>query len=609
MTILKNIWKSITIVRNSLANILFLVLMVVILVVILAPGAKPLPDKAPLLLTISGVLVDQLSYQPSVLDMFDEKPLDSETLVRDVIDAIDYAAVDKRITALVFNFNHLQSASLSNLLEIGQAIDNFKASGKPVIAYADSYSQSQYFLASYADTIYLNKLGTVAITGFGYFGSYFKEAADKLALKFHLFKVGDYKDAAEPYVRNSMSEASREHNALWITALWQRFTGTIEQHREFPEGNLDEFIDNIASTLAAGEVDFAELSKSTGLVDHIVSRVELNSALVAQFGQEEDSDFFNAIVHKRYLDEVRPTLPLPNNNIGLIVASGMIVDGYAADGQVGGDSLSQLIRQASADKSLSALVIRIDSGGGSAFASEVIREELANVRAKGLPVYVSMGSVAASGGYWIATAADEIWALPTTITGSIGVWGLVPNVSDSMQKLGIHNDGFGTTPLADITRLDRPLSKEAALVFQSGVEDIYRKFITLVAQARNKTPEEIHAVAQGRVWTGEKALEFGLVDQLGTLKDLTQFIATKLALANYRVKLIERPLTPSEQFLRALTADARTLGKHVQKAIIGEQLAALVQNRAPSALGNAIAATQADTKLSIYAHCLACVAP
>lgn len=601
-------WKFITHVRTGLANFIFIALIAVIVVSMIDTDTQPLPEKAPLLIRISGSLVDQFTRQPSLFDLLEEEKEETETLLRDVVKAIKHAADDDRINGLVFNLNGMHSTNFSKLEEIGQAIESFKDSEKPVIAFADSYSQQQYFLASYADKVYINPMGNITITGFGYYGSYFKEAADKLSIKFHLFKVGNYKDAAEPFVRNSMSDASREHNSGWITELWGRYTDKVEAHRKMENGAIETFVNSLKDTLSDNQESFATLAKNTGFVDEVFSRVSLNNELIQQFGKTKDSDFFKAITFKRYLQEIKSPFPHTSNNIGLIVATGTIIDGKAPEGKIGGTSLAKLIRQAGNDDSVEALIIRVDSGGGSAFASEVIRDEIANARNNGLPVYISMSSVAASGGYWLAIAADEIWALPSTITGSIGVWGLLPNISESMKRLGIHNDGFGTTSLSDLYEISRPLSPEAKQVFQSGVNNVYRQFINLVAQAREQAPEAIHEVAQGRVWTGQKALEFGLVDQLGTLEDLVASVAEKQQLSNYHVKLITRSLSPSEEFLRAIMEEANGVGKSVRSGILGEQISDLVDalpiEKIQSVLPNNTAHMQ-----RIYAECLACLIP
>lgn len=607
MKFFSKLWKIITCVRNGLANCIFLLLIILVLVVVLMPKQAPLPDQAPLLLEISGVLVDKRTYQPSILDLFSSDEHNRETQVSDVVAAIRHASNDRRITGLILNMNYLQHGSLSKMQEIGQAINEFKQSQKPVIAYGDGLSQGQYFLASFADTIYMNPLGSVGVIGFGLYGSYFKEAADKLSVKFHLFKVGDYKDAAEPFVRNDMSAASREHNANWINQLWGSYTGTIETNRQLDSGTLQNFIEGLPASVQTSDEDYAQLAVKAGLIDGLISRAELTQQLMQQFGSTSDGDSLLAIDLNRYLDEIQAARTSSPNKIGLIVATGTIVDGYGEAGTIGGDELSDLIHQAIQDKTLQALVIRIDTGGGSAYASEVIRDQIQRARAEGLAIYLSMGSVAASGGYWLATAANEIWAQPDTITGSIGVWGLVPNISESLTRIGIHNDGIGTTSLADIYTISRPLSPQAQLVFQGGVNQIYTKFIAIVAEARGQTPAAIHQLAQGRVWTGMQARELGLVDQLGSLKDLLTYVAETLNIDNYSIKVIEPQLSPSEQFMRALMQQAEHVGEAVQARIVGEDLADLRRSVAPYT--SALQINAKGDRQTILAECLFCVAP
>ncbi len=605
VALLRKAWNILTVIRNGLANFIFIIIIIVIAAAIFSGGRPPLPDNAPLYISMSGRLVDQITYQPNLLDIMQENIDNQEILLRDVTTAIRHATTDARITALVLDMNGLMGGGLSKLEEIGQAIDHFKTSGKPVIAFADHFSQSQYFLAAYADSIYLNTMGNVALTGFAYYGSYFKEAADKLAVKFHLFKVGDYKDAAEPFVRNSMSDASREHNASWVNELWGRYTSIIEEKRGLPSGAIKTYIETTPNTLAESSQTFSSLAVEAGLIDGELSRVALHAMLKERFGTSRDTDYLNTIGLKRYISEITPSMPSINTSIGLITATGNIIDGEAPESQIGGDTLASLIKTARDDDTLAALIIRVDSGGGSAFASEVIREQIEKTRAEGLPVYISMGSVAASGGYWIATAANEIWATPSTLTGSIGVWGLVPNISESLTRLGIHNDGFGTTPLSDLYNIDRPLSDEAKLVFQNGVDIIYRRFISLVSEAREQAPEAIHDIAQGRVWTGAQAFELGLVDKLGSLDALTRYVREQHGIENTHYKVIRRELSPSEQFMRALAEETASVGSHLRQAIIGKELTAFTQ----ALPKQSEIFTASDNSLQVYATCLACVAP
>ncbi len=559
LDVVKTAWKALSWLRVLVLNVVFLVFIVVLIGALSAAPEIEVPNNSALLIAPSGVLVDQSSYNPTFMDALQQNDRLDETVVRDIVQAIRFARDDDQITGIILRLDFLQSGGLSKIEEIGQALQYFKESNKPIVAYADSYMQQQYLLATYADEIYVNSMGGLYITGFGVFRNYYKNAADKLALKFHVFRVGDYKDAVEPFLRDDMSEASREHVSAWLTQLWQRYTASVEARRTLPEGTISRFVDTLHTKLDAIDGDAATLALENGLVDGVTSRNTIKNILKEKFGESEDGIGINAIDMYAYLNN--PTLKKPredDNKIGLIVASGNILDGYQPEGSIGSETLSNLIRQARENESLNALVLRIDSGGGSAFASEVIREELELAREQGLPVYVSMGSVAASGGYWIATPATEVWATPATLTGSIGVFGLVPNVSESLNKIGVNSDGVATSSIADAFHLEREMSDETKTVIQSSVDNIYQRFIHLVADARDSSPEDIHEIAQGRVWSGETALELGLVDKLGSLEDVFASAAKQLGLQQYAVEEIKRELSPQERFIRALMEQADT---------------------------------------------------
>lgn len=565
----KGCWKILSGIRAVIAN---LVLLLIIVVIFSAIASAPTPKAAKnsaLVIAPSGVLVDQLTFSATPIDLInppqDQAP---ETLLQDQIKAIKYAKTDSEITGIILQLDYLQGGGISKLEELGQALIDFKSSNKPVIAVADSYTQQQYFLATYADDIYINNFGSIFLTGYGVYRNYLKEAVDKLSLKFHIFRVGDFKDAIEPFARTDMSDASRTHNSLWLSQLWERYTSTVETNRGLPEGSINTYIEQMNVNLQTLNGDSATLAYNAKLIDGALSRTAYYDVLLEQFGANK-KNHVRSINTKNYLAS-KLKLPKTNQkNIGLIVASGTILDGYQGNGAIGSDSFSELIEQARKDKSLDALIIRIDSGGGSAFASEVIRDEIIKTKQGGLPVYISMGSMAASGGYWIATAGDEIWATPTTLTGSIGVWGLIPNFSDSMNRLGVYSDGVGTTVLADAMHPERPMTPQAQQIIQSSVEHIYNEFITLVATARNSTSENIHKIAQGRVWSGQNALELGLVDKLGSLTDLVQSIAKKRDLHNYAVKLIEPELTVEEKLIRSIMEGVSVSGQDlVQHALI-----------------------------------------
>lgn len=598
------LWRSITWLRIGLANLLFLAIVVIIVIALLPEQRPALPEQAALRLAPSGFLVDQRTYVDPISQLLgDDDWQDAETVVRDLVTIINTAAGDSRITALVLDLNQLIGGGISKLEEVGQALQAFKDSGKPVIAISDGYSQEQYYLASYADTVYLHPMGTVMLTGYGSYRNYFKSALDKLAVNFHVFRVGSYKDFIEPYTRDDMSEASREHNSQWLNELWGVYTSRVERLRNLPKGAVDHYIANLDTGLAAQNGAGGELALNSGLVDQLAGRLELREVLQQEFGANGEYGDFEAIDHREYLQYI-DSRPAPSaDKIGLLVASGAIVDGEQPPGTIGGDSLARLLREVREEGEVSALVFRVDSGGGSAFASEIIREELAATRAAGIPVVVSMGSVAASGGYWITAAADEVWATPTTITGSIGVFGMFPTLEESLQKLGVSTDGIGTTELAGALRVDRALSPIAKNVIQQSVEDIYRRFLGIVAEARNSTPEAIHQVAQGRVWSGATAQTLGLVDRLGSLQDAIAAAAERAGISDYSVELIERQLSPRQQLLRQLSAEPAPL----------QQVAAWLPPGLRQTLSSLTEPLQLLPTLNdprhVYARCFICTRP
>lgn len=537
-------------------------LLIVLLIFIISSldfGLKPLPDKAPLRLRISGYLVDQKSaVDPVAQALAQVQGGNAETVVRDIVRTINAAATDDRISKLIMELDLLAGGGISKLEEIGQALNRFKTSGKEIIAISDSYSQQQYYLASYADQIVMHPMGSVMLTGFGAYQNYFKDALDKLEVNMHVFRVGDYKDAVEPFTRNDMSPESREHNSQWINQLWSVYTSRVESMRQLPTGAIDDYINNMSNQLQTADGDSAQYALNNRLVDQLSTRNEWRRKLIQEFG--EDNNDYKAIDYQNYLAHLRAKT-LPNdNNIGLIVASGTIYDGRQPAGNIGGDSLAQLIRQARDVNKVKALVLRVDSGGGSAFASELIRNELIATQNAGIPVVVSMGSVAASGGYWIAANADEIWATPTTITGSIGVFSILPTLENSLAKIGINTDGIGTTELADALRIDRPLSPSAAAMLQQQVDNIYRKFIGLVSEGRELHPDFIHPIAQGRVWSGTSAQEFQLVDKLGYLEEAIASAAKLVNVSDYHVELIEAQPTFFELFMQSFAVKVAAIG-------------------------------------------------
>ena len=541
-----------------LFSLLFVGLFLMLIVGMFAEDIQPIPDKGALYLAPSGVLVDQKTYT----DPFDQilmgnSQSDSETLVRDVIEALDTARIDSRITHLLLDTDYMAGGGISKLEEISSALLRFKKSGKPIIAVGDNFNQQQYFLAAHADEILLNPLGSVSITGFGLYNSYFKEALDKLNINMHVFRVGDYKSAVEPFLRNNMSANVKQESRELVDSLWQFYSSQVEHLRGLPDGAIDDFANNLHLKLQAANGDTSALAKQQNLVDQIATRTQmfayLNEVLPGTDGE------FDSINMKAYLNHNRLTsrtsAAAKAHKVALVVAKGSIVDGEQPEGTIGGDTLASIFARLRDEDEVKAVVLRIDSGGGSAFASDIIRDAISATQKKGIPVVVSMGSYAASGGYWIAADADRVLALSTTLTGSIGVFGIVPTVEDSLAALGIYSDGVGTTDIAGMMRLDRPMTQQSEIIFQAGVDNIYTRFITLVADGRNSTPAAVHEIAQGRVWTGEKALELGLVDQLGDLNDAIKVAAELANLAEYEVDYRRKPLTVYEQLLMEMSSN------------------------------------------------------
>lgn len=521
-----------------------------------ADDLQPIPEKGALYLAPTGFLVDQKTYADP-LEQILSQSMESETLVREIVEALDAAASDSRITHLLLDTDYIAGAGLTKLEEISAAMRRFKESGKPIIAVADNYSQQQYYLAAHADEILLNPLGGVLITGFASYRSYYKEALDKLKINMHIFRVGDYKSAVEPYMGNSMSTGVKEERRAVLDELWQFYGSQVENLRGLPTGAINDYTNNLHTKLVSANGDSAVLAKQQGLVDQVASRTEMLKYLNEVIPTTEGE--FNSINLRGYLRHIRreqtTSAAAKEHRIAVVVAKGSIMDGEQPEGSIGGDTLAGIFSDLRKDDNVKAVVLRVDSGGGSAFASEVIRDAMAAIRDEGVPVVVSMGSVAASGGYWIATESDRVLAMSTTITGSIGVFGVIPTVEESMAALGIYSDGVSTSNISGIMQLDRAMTPQAEVLFQAGVDNIYARFLTLVANARNSTATDVHQIAQGKVWTGEQALELGLVDQLGDLDDAIVVAAELANLADYMIDYRRKPLNVYEQFLMGMSSN------------------------------------------------------
>lgn len=589
-------------------SLIVLLFMISIIASLFGGNVKPLPEKAFLRLIPSGMLVEQLSYADplsQIIGQGAQRP--AETLVSDLTDALKIAKTDPRITGLVLELDFLAGGGISKLKTIGDAINDFKESDKPVIAIGNNFSQEQYFLASFADEIHLNPMGTIVLSGYGNYQPFFKEALDKLKINFHVFRVGEYKDAVEPFVRNDMSPAAKAQASLWLNELWQAYSSGVENNRQLPTGSVDHYVHNIAQNLKLASGNGAQLALQHGLVDHLSPQPALRQRLVSMAGLNEKREDYSHIDVQEYLfhQTLQLSETLSKDKIALVVAKGTIYDGEQPEGDIGSKSFSELIAKVRKNKDIRALVLRIDSPGGSAFASEVIRREIEQIQKSGIPVVVSMGSLAASGGYWIAAGADQIWALPTTITGSIGVFGVIPTFENTLAALGIHNDGIGTSPIADIYHLDRPMSPQAKQLIQLSVNNIYQQFLDLVANGRNSTPAQIHQIAQGRVWTGRKAKELGLVDELGDLDEAIAAAATLAELDDYELIDIKPTLTFQQQLLKKLSRGAQ---KKAEKLGLKAEQSGLLKPALKQYAERVLSQTYTDTRAPghLYLQCWEC---
>jgi protease-4 len=524
MPVLRAIWsllKGIWLALDGLRKVLHLILLLFLFGALLAASHTSLPivpRSAALVLAPQGYLVEEESGDPLEKALGKAAGEDRvETRLRDLIDVVDEARDDDRIRALVLELDGLDGAGLPMLQDLARSIRWFREAGKRVYAYSQGYTQRQYYLAAQADEVYVDPLGYVVIDGYSYFRSYFRGTVDKLGVDLNLFKVGEHKSAPEDWMRNDMSPEDRENAKVWVGALWEAYKADVAAARGLEPELVQAYADEAAAGLQATGGDGAQYALARGLVDGVKTRAEFE-ALVAEVAGEDEDTVYSAVNWHAYLPVVRTDRALERrggHNIGVIVAQGEILDGEQAPGLVGGDTLAALLRDARKDEDLSAVVLRIDSPGGSMMASEVIRREVAALSEAGKPVVASMGTVAASGGYYIAMDADHIVAAPTTITGSIGVYALVPTFQRTLAKVGIHNDGFGTTRLGGQAELDRELGPDVRRILQSSVEHAYRTFVGHVARARDRKPEEIEDIAQGRVWTGADARAAGIVDELG----------------------------------------------------------------------------------------------
>ena len=534
----RGLWNALDFSRRLVLNVVF-VIIVLVIVASLLRSSPTIDARTALVLDPKGAIVEQYSVDAA------ERALSNmtgdgvkEVQLRDLLRTVELAAADARIERIVLVPDQV-SGGLSTLREIGQALDRFRETGKDIVVVSEGMGQGQYYLAAHANEILLDPYGSVVLEGLATYRSYYRDALDKLGVDVHLIKVGEYKSAAEPLILNKASDEAKEAELFWMGGIWNEFVGEVAALRGIEPATLHDDIASLDRQIVAYNGDLAKLALERKLVDKLATRADVRELLKAKGEPSADGETFRQVNWSDYLG-MQVSLPDARPQVGVVVAQGNIVQGEQTQGTVGAVSTAQLIRRAREDDAIKALVLRVDSPGGDVYASEVIRREIEQTRAAGKPVVVSMGDVAASGGYWISMNADEIWAQPTTITGSIGIFGLFVTIPDALEKIGVHTDGVGTTPIAGAFDIRRPFNPQLETIITSVIQKGYRDFIGQVAEARGKSDSEIDAVARGRVWSGAQAKERGLVDKLGGLE---QAITAAAGLAGigegFRVAYVE----------------------------------------------------------------------
>ncbi|EGT9090563.1 signal peptide peptidase SppA [Salmonella enterica] len=599
-------WRVLNFVREMVLNLFFIFLVLVGVGIWMQIGNDSNSEqtaRGALLLDISGVIVDKPSTNHRLgalgrqLFGASSDRLQENSLF-DIVNAIRQAKDDRNITGIVLDLKNFTGADQPSMRYIGKALREFRDSGKPVFAVGENYSQGQYYLASFANKIWLSPQGQVDLHGFATNGLYYKTLLDKLKVSTHVFRVGTYKSAVEPFIRDDMSPAAREADSRWIGELWQNYLHTVSANRQISPQQLFPGAQAIIDGLTSVGGDTAKYALDHKLVDALASSADVEKALTKQFGWSKTENNYRAI---SYYDYSLKTPADTGGTIAVIFANGAIMDGEETPGNVGGDTTASQIRDARLDPKVKAIVLRVNSPGGSVNASEVIRAELAAARAAGKPVVVSMGGMAASGGYWISTPANYIVASPSTLTGSIGIFGVINTVENSLSSIGVHSDGVSTSPLADIS-MTKALSPEVQQMMQLSIEYGYKRFITLVADARKRTPEQIDKIAQGHVWTGEDAKANGLVDSLGDFDDAVTKAAELAKLKQWHLDYYQDEPTVLDMVMDSMTGSVRAMLPEAIQAMLPAPLVSAANTL--KAEGDKLAAF--NDPQNRYAFCLTC---
>jgi protease-4 len=567
-SILIGIWDAMNFTRRLVLNLLFFGFLLVLLAALGTSGKRVMPvqDRSTLVIAPEGALVEQYSIDATsrALAKALGDPRASEVQLRDLLRTLDAAKTDKRIDRVLLRVDRMSFSGYASIREVADAIAALRASGKQVIAFGESFDQGQYLLAAQANEIYLDPMGGMMLEGLSRYRQYFREGLqDKLGVDVHLFKVGEFKSAAEPYILDAASPESKEADLFWMNDIWQRYLADIAKARKLDPKRLAASFDTVPADIAGVQGDLGKYALQQKWVDGLKTQEQIEDLLIERGVADEQAEGgFRQISFDGYLAHLNGTLPAlgGDDHVAVVVAEGEITGGEQPPGTIGGESTAALLREARDDDSVKALVLRVDSPGGEVFASEQIRREIVALKKAGKPVVVSMGDLAASGGYWISMNADRIYADPSTVTGSIGIYGMIPTFSRALDKIGVRTDGVSTTPFAGAFDVTRPLAPEVGQVFQSVIEKGYRDFTGKVSEARKKPVADVDAVARGRVWSGAQAKEHGLVDAFGGLRTAIEDAAKRAKLGDksgdYRVRYIEQQLTPFEQWFGSFAGSA-----------------------------------------------------
>ena len=567
-SILTGIWDAMNFTRRLVLNLLFFGFLLFALAALSTSGKRVMPveEHSTLVIAPEGTLVEQYSVDATTRAFAKAlgNPSSSEVQLRDLLRALEAAKTDKRIDRVLLRVDRMSFSGYASIREVADALAELRASGKQIVASGESFDQGQYLLAAQANEVYIDPMGGMILEGLSRYRQYFREGLqDKLGVDVHLFKVGEFKSAAEPYVLDAASPASKEADLFWMNDIWQRYMADIAKARKLDPIQFAASFDTLPADIVGAQGDLAKFALQQKWVDGLKTQEQVDDLLIQRGAADDQAEGgFRQVSLDGYLADLDGTLPAlgDNGHVAVVVAEGEIAGGEQPPGRIGGESTAALLREARDDDSVKALVLRVDSPGGEVFASEQIRREITALKKAGKPVVVSMGDLAASGGYWISMNADRIYADPSTVTGSIGIFGLIPSFSRALEKVGVHTDGVSTTSFAGGFDVTRPLSPEVGQVMQSVIDKGYRDFTGKVADARKKPVADVDAVARGRVWSGAQAKERGLVDAFGGLRTAIADAAKRAKLGDkpgdYRVRYIELQLTPFEQWFGRFAASA-----------------------------------------------------